>query len=223
LTLCDRIVYRGYIPRQKQADKLEINCVILAGGKSVRFGHDKISEKIGTTSLLEKVISRVVPLSKKLIIVTSKERSFGQLAKNPNINVVSDILPGQGSLGGIYTGLVKSDSFYNLVVAADMPFLNEPLLQYMIKVTDGYDFTLPHIKDWYEPLHAIYSKNCLEPIKSILEGGNKVIVELFNYVKVRFVEAEEVDRFDPKHLSFFNINTKEDMERAIMISGGTGD
>jgi molybdopterin-guanine dinucleotide biosynthesis protein A len=222
LTLCDRIVYRGYNPRQKQADKLEINCIILAGGKSLRFGHDKISEKFGTASLLEHVISRVDPLSKKIFIVTAKERSFGQLAKHPKINVVSDILPGQGSLGGIYTGLVNSDSFHNLVVAADMPFLSEPLLKYMVKVADGFDFILPHIKEWYEPLHAIYSKNCVGPIKSILEQGNKVIVELFNYVKVRYVEAEEVDRFDPKHLSFFNINTQEDLERAINISGGAG-
>ena len=202
---------------------MEINCIILAGGKSVRFGHDKILEKIGTASLLEKVISCVNPLSNKIIIVTSKERSFGQLAKHPKISVVSDILPGQGSLGGIYTGLVKSDSIYNLVVAADMPFLSESLLRYMIKASDGFDFILPHIGEWYEPLHAIYSKNCIDPIKSILEQGHKVIVKLFDYVKVRYIEAEEVDRFDPKHLSFFNINTKEDMERAIMLSGGTAE
>jgi molybdopterin-guanine dinucleotide biosynthesis protein A len=199
---------------------LEINCIILAGGKSVRFGHDKVLETIGNTSLLEQVISRVNPLSKNIIIVTSKERDFGQLVKLPKISVVSDIFPGQGSLGGIYTGLVNSDSFYNLVVAADMPFLNGSLLSYMIKVSEGSDFILPHIKDWYEPLHAIYSKNCIEPIKSMLEGGRKVIVELFDYVKVRYVEAEEVDRFDPKHLSFFNINTQADMERAMKIAGG---
>jgi molybdopterin-guanine dinucleotide biosynthesis protein A len=199
---------------------LEINCIILAGGKSVRFGHDKVLETIGNTSLLEQVISRVNPLSKNIIIVTSKERDFGQLVKLPKINVVSDIFPGQGSLGGIYTGLVNSDSHYNLVVAADMPFLSGSLLSYMIKVSEGSDFILPHIKDWYEPLHAIYSKNCIEPIKSMLEGGRKVIVELFDYVKVRYVEAEEVDRFDPKHLSFFNINTQADMERAMKIAGG---
>lgn len=199
---------------------MEINCIILAGGKSVRFGHDKVLETIGNTSLLEQVISRVNPLSKNIIIVTSKERDFGQLVKLPKISVVSDIFPGQGSLGGIYTGLMNSDSFYNLVVAADMPFLNGSLLSYMIKVSEGSDFILPHIKDWYEPLHAIYSKNCIEPIKSMLEGGRKVIVELFDYVKVRYVEAEEVDRFDPKHLSFFNINTQADMERAMKIAGG---
>ena len=46
------------------------------------------------------------------------------------------------------------------------------------------------------------------------------LIELFDYVKVRFIEDEEVDRFDPQHISFFNINTKEDLERAKKIAGG---
>ena len=199
---------------------MEISSIILAGGKSIRLGHDKILERIGNTSLLEQVISHVEPISRDIIIVTAKERTFARLANRPKIKIVNDILPGQGSLGGIYTGLVKSESFYNLVVAADMPFLNRPLLRYMIKVADGYDFVLPRVNKWYEPLHAIYSKNCTNPIKSILEEGNKVIVELFNYIKVRFIEAEEIAQFDPKHLSFFNINTREDLERAKKIAKG---
>ncbi len=202
---------------------MDINCIILAGGKSTRFGHDKVLERIGSTSLLEQVISRVSPISKDIIIVTAKGRTFAQLANRPKIKVISDIFPEHGSLGGIYTGLVNSLSFYNLVVAADMPLLNEGLLRYMIKVANGYDFTLPRVGDWYEPLHAVYSKNCITPIKSILERGNKVIVELFDYVKVRFVDAKEIDKFDPQHLSFFNINTKQDMERVLGIIGGTGE
>ncbi|MFA5309251.1 MAG: molybdenum cofactor guanylyltransferase [Dehalococcoidales bacterium] len=201
---------------------MDISCIILAGGKSVRFGHDKILEKIGSASLLEQVISRTGPLSQEIVIVTAKERSFAELAAHPKVKIVSDIFPGQGSLGGIYTGLVNSNSLYNLVVAADMPFLNEALLRYMINAADGYDYTLPKIGHWYEPLHAIYAKNCIEPIKAMLEQGNKVIVELFKFVKVRFIEDEEVDRFDPKHLSFFNINTAADMEKAKNIMGEAG-
>ncbi|MHB8105580.1 MAG: molybdenum cofactor guanylyltransferase [Dehalococcoidales bacterium] len=196
---------------------MDINCIILAGGKSTRFGHDKVLEKIGNTSLLEQVISHVDPICKDIIIVTAKGRTFAQLANRPKIKIISDIFPGQGSLGGIYTGLTTSESFYNLVVAADMPFLNESLLRYMIKVADGYDFILPHINNMYEPLHAIYSKNCINPSQSILEKGEKVIIKLFDFVKVRFVEAKEIDAFDPKHLSFFNVNTIADIERAKQI------
>jgi len=199
---------------------LNISCIILAGGKSTRLGHDKVLERIGSTSLLEQVISRIEPLTKEIIIVTAKERTFTELASRQKVKIVSDIFPGQGSLGGIYTGLVKSDSFYNLVLAADMPFVNTVLLRYMIGICEGFDFVLPRVNGLFEPLHAIYSKNCIQPIEKILSGGKKVIIELFNYVRVRFVEAVEVDKFDPQHLSFFNINTREELELAKKISAG---
>ena len=199
---------------------MEISGIVLAGGKSSRLGHDKVLEKIGDTTLLERVVSHINPFSKSIIIVTANERTFAPLAKHPKVKIVSDILPGQGSLGGIYTGLVKSSSFYNLVVAADMPFLNGRLLRYMIEKAEGYDFVLPRVNGLFEPLHAVYSMNCVEPIKKIFEQGKKVIIELFNYVKVRYIETEEVERIDPKHLSFFNINTKEDLEVARQIAGG---
>jgi molybdopterin-guanine dinucleotide biosynthesis protein A len=202
---------------------LETSCIILAGGKSLRLGHDKVSERVGNKSLLERVVSRVDSFSKDIIIVTAEKRTFKLPAKNPKIKKACDIIPGQGSLGGIYTGLVKSNSHYNLVLAADMPFLNESLLRYMIEVSDGFDFVLPWVNNLFEPLHAVYSKNCISPIESIFKQGKRVIIELFKYVKVRYIEAEEVDRFDPQHLSFFNINTPEELELARKIAEGTAD
>jgi molybdopterin-guanine dinucleotide biosynthesis protein A len=201
---------------------LETSCIILAGGKSLRLGHDKLLEKIGNRNLLELAIDNVDPLSREIILVTSKERDFPNLARHPKLKIVSDIFPGQGSLGGIYTGLVTSSSFYNLVVACDMPFLNQPLLRYMIEVSEGYDFVLPRVNNLYEPLHAVYSKNCVRPAEKIIKEGRKVIIELFDHVRVRFIEAEEINRFDPQHLTYFNINTREDLKRARKIARGAG-
>jgi molybdopterin-guanine dinucleotide biosynthesis protein A len=202
---------------------LSISGIVLAGGKSVRLGHDKITEKVGGITLIEKVIASLEPLSQEIIIVTAQERTFPQLAGREKVKVATDIFPGRGSLGGIYTGLVRSDSFYNLVVAADMPFLNGPLLRYMIEASDGFDFVLPRVGQWFEPLHAVYSRNCVKAIETLFEQGRRVIVELFSYVKVRYIEEEEINRFDPDHLSFFNINTKEDLDRAEIIARGTQD
>jgi len=202
---------------------LDISCIILAGGKSVRLGHDKVLEKVGKLSLLEQVISRVDVLSKEIIIVTAEERTFLELIDDPKLKYVSDIFPRKGSLGGIYTGLVASNAHYNLVLAADMPFLNQSLLRYMIEVSNGFDFILPRIGNFYEPLHAIYSKNCISPIEFLLKRERKVIIELFDYVKVKYIEAKEIDRFDPKHLSFFNINTNDDLELAKKIARGDSE
>ncbi len=202
---------------------MEISGIILAGGKSLRLGHDKVEAKLGRTTLLQQVVSRLDPLTRDIIIVTAEERTFAPLAGRSRIRLTSDIIPGQGSLGGIYTGLVRSDTLYNLVVAADMPFLSKPLLKYMIEVSDGFDFVLPRVNNRYEPLHAVYSRDCIAPIEALIRRGRKVITDLIDHVKVRFVEAGEVERYDPDHLSFFNINTREDLERARRIAGGAGD
>ena len=202
---------------------MDISCIILAGGKSLRLGHDKITEKVGNKTLLEKVISRIDSLCKDIVIVTAEERSFAESGDNPKIKTVSDIFPGRGSLGGIYTGLVKSESFYNLVIAADMPFLNRDLVAYMTEVAEGFDFVIPRIGSYFEPLHSIYSKNCVPPIETMIKNNRRIIIELFDFVKVRYVEAEEIDRFDPEHLSFFNINTLEDLELARKIADGAKD
>jgi len=196
------------------------SCIILAGGKSVRLGYDKILERVGNLSLLEEVVSQIDPLVSEIILVVAQDRNFPQLESHQKIKKVSDIYPGNGSLGGIHAGLAASSSFYNLVIAADMPFLNQSLLRYIFEVSDGFDFVLPRIETFFEPLHAVYSKNCIEPAESIMKQGQKAIVGLFDYVRVRYVEVEEIDRFDPKHMSFFNINTKEDLELARKIAEG---
>jgi molybdopterin-guanine dinucleotide biosynthesis protein A len=95
-----------------------------------------------------------------------------------------------------------------------MPFLNLALLRYLVQLSPGFDAVVPKIKGEIEPLHAIYSKNCLAPIKQQIEQGKLKVREFLNKVKVRYIEDEEIGRLDSQHLSFFNINTFADLDRA---------
>jgi len=193
---------------------LNISCIVLAGGKGLRLGRDKILETIGDRSLLQWVVSYLSSFNSDIIIVTAKEQSFSQFTGYPKLRIVTDTYPGKGPLGGVYTGLVTSESFYNLVIACDMPFLNQDLLRYMIQISASFDLVAPRLGNMIEPLHAVYSKGCLAPIECLFKQGNLSVRELLNLVRVRYVEAEEINRFDPKHLSFFNINTEADLEMA---------
>ena len=125
-----------------------------------------------------------------------------------------DAWPGRGPLVGIYTGLLNSRSEKNLAVACDMPFLNPRLIRYMAEVSGGYDAVVPLLGTDIEPLHAIYGSKCLIEIKHMLDEGIYSVRELLKRIKVRYLEAEEIDRFDPQHLSFFNINTEDDLKHA---------
>ncbi len=193
---------------------MEISCIILAGGKGLRLGRNKASEVISNRRLLHWVVSRLSSFNTNIIIVTAKKQSIPQLAGTPRLKIVTDIHPGKGPLGGIYTGLVMSDARHNIVVACDMPFLNQALLRHMVQLSADFDLVVPRWDGLVEPLHAVYSSGCLSAIESMLKQGTLSVTRLFDLVRVRYVEAEEIDRFDPKHLSFFNINTEADLRRA---------
>ena len=203
---------------QKQAYNLDTSCIILAGGKGLRFGRNKVLETVGDKNLLEQVVSRIRLLCRDIVIVTTEEQNIPQFIDHPNLKIVTDTFPGKGPLGGIYTGLAISDAIYNLAVASDMPFLNLALLHYMIQLSANYDAVVPRLGKMVEPLHAVYSKSCLAPIENMIEQDKLSVYQLFNSIKVRYVEAEEIDRFDPGHLSIFNINTKADLETARKLA-----
>ena len=199
---------------------MDISCIVLAGGKGLRLGHDKALETVGNRSLLEWVVYKLGLLDSDIIIVTAREQSFPQFTGYPKLRIVTDTYPGTGPLGGIYTGLAVSDSSRNLVVACDMPLLNQALLRYMIQVSADFDLVVPRLDGMVEPLHAVYSRDCLAPVGELLKQGNLMVSKLFPLVRVRYVEAEEINRFDPRHLSFFNINTQADLAMARELATG---
>ena len=156
----------------------------------------------------------------EIIIVTSDQANVPHDISYPKLKIVNDIFPGKGSLGGIYTGLVASKTYYNIVVACDMPFLNHDLLKYFVGIADGFDLVAFNKDNKFEPLHAVYSRKCIPPMERLLQRNNVRIIEILPHVKVRNISLEEIDRIDPHHVSFFNINTEAELEIAREIANG---
>jgi len=190
---------------------------VLAGGKSLRLGRTKALERIDTLSLIERIANCLFTVARTVLVVTSQEQYSSITAVPLKGKVVLDLYPGKGSLGGIYTGLAIADSHYGVVVACDMPFLNRDLLCYLLDLAPNFDVVVPRVDGKLEPLHAIYSKDCLAPIRELLREGNPRILRLFNLVRTRYVEKDEIAKFDPQLLSFFNINTLDDLKKAEQL------
>ena len=186
-----------------------ITAIVLAGGRSRRLGLNKALLRLGDETLVERAVRKVATLSDEVIVVGGPFP-----CSLPGVRLVADVYPGCGPLGGIHAGLAAASNFHSLVVACDMPFLNLGLLRYMAELAPGCDVVVPRWDDKLEPLHAVYSKNCLGPIEGLIQRQDFKIIHFFPQVRVRYVEREEIERFDPERLSFFNINTAEDLERA---------
>jgi len=191
--------------------------VVLAGGESRRLGRDKALEHIRGQTLIERVVEGIAPLTAEVIVVAGSPAQAAALPPMPDVQVVSDRYPGCGSLGGIFTGLSASREPWVLVVACDMPFLNPRLLRRLMAMRRDVDAVIPHLKGQPEPLHALYSKTCLEPMERMLQAGQLKIAPLFEQVRVRYVDETTIDRIDPDHRSFFNINSPADLEEALNL------
>jgi molybdopterin-guanine dinucleotide biosynthesis protein A len=185
----------------------------------LRLGRVKALERINEQSLIELTIDCLSTVSQELLVVTSQEQFKLIAAAQLKGKLIVDICPGKGALGGIYTGLISTDSFYSLVVGCDMPFLNRELLCYLIELAPGFDVVVPRIDDMLEPLHAVYSRDCLAPIQELIGNDRLGIVQLFESVNTRYVDRDEIAKFDPRCLSFFNINTLDDLKKAKDLIG----
>lgn len=207
-----------------------MDLVVLAGGKSRRMGTEKALLKLGSETLIETVIRRLKPLFKHVIVSTADGCSFPQLG----LTEVADIYPDSGSLGGLHAGLSNAASDNVFAVACDMPLVNLDLVREMIDNSEQFDIVVPRIIlenrskrkfMGFEPLHAVYSKSCLVHMEDLLERRELRIFDFFDKVNVRYIEADEIQAVDPEMLSFFNINTPTDLERArrLILDGEIND
>ena len=200
----------GEMGKGRREVRCPISCIVLAGGGGKRLGTDKAFLEIGGQVLIEGIVEKMARIGDEVIIVTNSPQRYGHL----EARVVGDVYPGKGALGGMYSGLKAARNHHSLVVACDMPFLDLKLLRYMILLSPGQDVVIPRVGGLTEPLHAIYSKQCLQPIERVLAGGGGRIIDFFPEVRVRYIEEQEIKLFDPQCLSFFNINTPADLEKA---------
>lgn len=174
------------------------------------MGTDKSFVRVLGRPLIEDIVAQVNGLGAETLIVTNRPDDYRYLGRP----LFTDVLPEKGALGGIYTAVHSSTQPHTLCVACDMPFVVRPLLDFLISLIPEGDVVMPRLAGEAEPFRGVYARTCLGPIRAALDAGKMRVISFFPEVRVRFVDEPELDRFDPQHLSFFNVNTPEDLEQA---------
>ena len=185
--------------------------IILAGGKSSRMGFNKAFIDIGGKSIIHRTVSLFKELFDEIILVTNDPAEYEEL----DIFITTDIFKGAGSLGGIYTGLFHASSEYSFIAACDMPFLNKEVISRMLQISGNHHVTVPFLMGRYHPLHAVYSKKCLKPIAEMIKNKDLRITNLFQQIKINRLEEKNWLSSEQILPSLDNINTKEDLNRAL--------
>jgi len=186
-----------------------VSGIILAGGKSSRYGKNKALVEIDGVPLIKRVMGVMETIFSTVVLITNTPKTYAFL----EVPMFEDRIKGLGPLGGIQTGLKVISKNAGFFVACDMPFLNSGLIRYLTSVRHGFDVVVPTFSGKFEALHAIYTKNCLKEIEKLINGGIYQTIQLFQSVNVRFVAEDEIRRFDPELSSFSNINKPEELQK----------
>lgn len=185
--------------------------IILAGGKNTRIKTEKAFIRLRpSATLIENTVEIFQKLFSEIIIVTNNPQAYLKFGTR----VVEDLIKKKGPLGGIFTGLCFSTSQVNFALGCDMPFPNPDLINYILQKPAEYDVVIPEIKGKTEALFARYSKNSLPVILSYMLKDELKVQNILVELKVLKITSDEIDKLDPEHLSFFNINTQEDLKKA---------
>lgn len=194
-----------------------LRSAILAGGQSARMGSNKALLRLrpGGPTLLETVIERLLEAGfTDPTLVTNTPKDYTPLG----LNIIPDISPGLGPLGGVMAALSSAQGAPVLIVACDMPFLNPSLLRYMASLPADYTalapgWTSPLGSLRLEPLHAVYTPGCIHVIERRAAEGRLKLGDLLDALNATYIPEEVVRQHDPAMRSFYNVNTPEDWAR----------
>ncbi len=188
---------------------------ILAGGHARRLGGLNKAGLIlqpGGASVLDRQLTRLRRVVDRTIIIANDAERFS----GSGVPVIPDVVPGHGALGGLYTA-VHAGSEWTLVVACDMPFVSEPLLAHLVSVGKSFDIAIPRTARGYEPLCATYSRRSAVELRRLIEEKRFRLSDVARIpgLTIREVGSDELERFGPEDVLFFNLNTPDDHARAV--------
>ena len=193
--------------------------VILAGGRSTRYGgENKALLKVGGVRIMDRLFDVFSQLFDEIILVTNRPRDFLEW----DALIVTDIFPVRSSLTGIHAGLFYASHPFAFFSACDTPFLKKEIIETVLSAIEpGADLVLPCTSAGVEPLCAAYSRRCLKPAEDHLRANKFKIHLALKNCRILTIAEDRLREKDPGLVSFFNVNTPQDMTRAEqMVSAG---
>ena len=195
-------------------DNNNILAVVLAGGKSKRFGKDKSQVKLGNKIMIDYVLTEIIDLYKDILIVTNEPIKFLDSNK---ISTTSDIKKGLGPLGGVYSAMKwiknnKKNYKWISTFPIDTPFFKkEHLSKFFKKINlNKSNLFFMKSKNTRHNIFGLWSLDLYEKLEIALNRGDRKVELWANEIGVKTIDFEHENNKDP----FFNINTENDLETA---------
>lgn len=196
----------------------EANAIILAGGESTRLGEDKALVPLAGIPLMTRTARRLHRVSQQ-IILAGRSHLPVDIGLSTNLTFAPDTITDGGPLVGLYSGLLASDADVNVVVGCDMPFVRPRLLAQLLTVAVESDgpVIVPQWNGEPQVLPSVCKQSAIAAIRQALDEGERSLRGFIDHVKVGVAPEAEVRELDPEGRSFFNINTRDDLQAAARM------
>lgn len=171
--------------------------IVLAGGKSSRFGGDKALAELGGQPLLFRALDLLTKLCGEIIVVGRT----GVEISNMRVRAIDDLMPNLGPISGLHTGLSDSKTELNLVLAVDMPFVTVSLFETLLNSIGNASAAIPEADGRMQPLCAVYRRSCLPMIESFISHNGRAVfgfLDRVEYCRVHFEQTDILDDVDTR-------------------------
>jgi molybdopterin-guanine dinucleotide biosynthesis protein A len=186
-------------------------CIVLAGGRSSRMGHEKATLAFGGVPLVAYVIARVRPLVSEVIVVAAEAQALPEL----DARVVRDRLFAEGPLPALALGLATVTTPWAFAVGCDTPFVRRALLRALAAEVGSARAAIPSAGDRLQPLLALYHRDLAAPLERLVAAGERRLQAIAALPDVLVVPAARLAACDPDGLSFRSLNTPAEYAEAL--------
>ena len=198
---------------------MTVGGIVLCGGKSSRMGEPKATLRFGAETMLQRVVRLLATVVSPIIVVAARGQPLPALPGE--VSVARDQREAKGPLEGIRAGLSalpeSVDAAY--ITSCDVPFLVPAFVERMIVLIGDHDIAVMEIDGFAHPLSAIYRRDTLPHVESLLAQDRLRPVFLFDAMRTRRVKPEEMTAVDPELRTLRNLNTPEDYRAALADAG----
>jgi len=195
------------------------SAVILAGGSGRRLREEKALLNFKGRPLVCWTVERLLGVAEEIVIVARDKAQAAVLQEIlPEAAVIWDAVLGLGPVAGLAAGMKCAQGRLAFAVGCDMPFLNLEVIRLLFDLAEGFEAAVPAGPKGTEPLHAVYEAEKMAlACQKALEIGERRIQSPLRELRCNFVPVERFRSLDPELLTFFNLNTAEELEVAEKI------
>ena len=193
------------------------SAVILAGGVGSRLGKEKSLVEFDGRPLIQWSVEKLALLVEDVVVVARGPEQAGLLEDLiPDASIACDSVSGYGPVAGLAAGMELARNEYVLAIGCDLPFLNADVVNILFEQARGWDAAVPMRENgMIEPLHSVYKRDALHSAcQNAIEHGERKIRLPLSMLRVKCVAVELLKNPDPELLTFFNLNTREDLDLA---------